>query len=47
MYMLLYDFNVVRAKAKEQLSTSKNLFVKSVAHHVLTFKWQLRMKGVP
>ena len=49
--MLVCDFNIVQAKAKEQLHTSKNLFVKSVAQLVLkTFKWQAgipRMKGTP
>ena len=38
---------VVRAKAKEQLRTSKNLFVKSVAQLVLkTFKQQTGIPGI-
>ena len=47
MYMLSCDFTVVRAKAMEQLRTSKNLFVKSVARLVLkTFKEQTGIPGM-
>ena len=47
MYMSLYDFAIARAKALEQLRTSKNVFVKSVARLVLkTFKRQT-ITGIP
>ena len=47
MCMTLCDFIVVQAKALEQLHTSKNLFVKSVAQLVLkTFKRQT-LTGIP